>query len=149
MVFNSWLDVVLLFWGLALAAWIIYREISFRRFFANARKTDIRTLLESLLKAIEESKKETGEIEKLLQDIRKKDLGHIQKIGLVRFNPFRDAGGNQSFAFALLDAQSSGIVLTGLHARETTRIYVKEIIKGASRSELSKEERQAVEQAIK
>ena len=32
----------------------------------------------------------------------------FQRIGLVRFNPFEDTGGNQSFALALLDANGDG-----------------------------------------
>ena len=41
----------------------------------------------------------------------------FQRIGLVRFNPFEDTGGNQSFALALLDANGDGIVFSSLHTR--------------------------------
>jgi hypothetical protein len=36
----------------------------------------------------------------------------FQRIGLVRFNPFEDTGGNQSFASPLLDAEGNGWVLS-------------------------------------
>ena len=54
-------------------------------------------------------------------------LRAFQRVGLVRFNPFEDTGGNQSFALALLDAEGNGWVLSSLHARTGTRVYAKPI----------------------
>ena len=54
----------------------------------------------------------------------------FQRIGLVRFNPFEDTGGNQSFAVALLDATGDGFVLSSLHARAGTRVYAKTVAAG-------------------
>lgn len=72
-----------------------------------------------------------------------------QKISVVRFNPFGDTGGDQSFALAVLDAHNSGYVLSSIHARAGTRVYVKPIDYGQSKYTLSKEEKQAYEQAAK
>lgn len=71
----------------------------------------------------------------------------IQHVGLVRFNPFEDTGGNQSFALALLDANADGIVLSSLHSRTTTRVYVKAILAGRSDAQLSAEEVAALRDA--
>ena len=68
----------------------------------------------------------------------------FQRIGLVRFNPFDDTGGNQSFALALLDADDDGIVISGLHARGVTRIYTKAVSGGRPEATLSEEESEAV-----
>ncbi len=57
----------------------------------------------------------------------------IQRTGLVRYNPFEDTGGNQSFAVALLDANGDGVVVSSLHARNGTRIYAKAIAGGPLR----------------
>ena len=54
----------------------------------------------------------------------------FQRVGLVRFNPFEDTGGNQSFAVALLDAVGDGFVLSSLHARQGTRVYAKTVAAG-------------------
>jgi len=72
-----------------------------------------------------------------------------QKISLVRFNPFGDTGGDQSSSLAVLDAHNSGYVLTTIHGREGTRVYVKPVDLGKSKYTLSEEEQQAVAQAIK
>jgi hypothetical protein len=72
-----------------------------------------------------------------------------QKISIVRFNPFGDTGGDQSFSLAVLDAQDSGYVLTSIHGRQGTRVYVKPIDLGTSKYTLSAEEHKALNQAIK
>jgi hypothetical protein len=72
-----------------------------------------------------------------------------QKISIVRFNPFGDTGGDQSFSLAVLDAHDSGYVLSSIHGRQGTRVYVKPIDFGKSKYTLSAEEQQALNQAVK
>ncbi len=71
----------------------------------------------------------------------------VTRVGLVRFNPFEDTGGDQSFALALLDADHDGIVVSSLHARGLTRIYAKSISGGRPEATLSEEEAEAVAMA--
>ncbi len=72
----------------------------------------------------------------------------IQRTGLVRYNPFEDTGGNQSFAVALLDANGDGVVISSLHARQNTRIYAKSVVGGRAEAALSDEESEALRQAM-
>jgi hypothetical protein len=72
----------------------------------------------------------------------------FQRVGLVRYNPFEETGGNQSFALAILDAQGDGIVLSSLHARAGTRVYAKTVAGGRSEAALSDEESRAVQSAL-
>jgi hypothetical protein len=72
----------------------------------------------------------------------------LQRVGLVRYNPFEETGGNQSFALALLDAKGDGIVVSSLHARAGTRVYAKTVAGGQSEAALSDEESEAVRQAL-
>lgn len=69
----------------------------------------------------------------------------ISRIGLVRFDAFEDAGGAQSFALALVDDDGDGIVLSSLHSRVTTRVYVKAIRRGVADAPLSAEETRALQ----
>ena len=71
----------------------------------------------------------------------------FSRVGLVRYNPFEETGGNQSFALALLDANGNGWVLSSLHARSGTRVYAKGIAGGRSDAALSEEETAAIRQA--
>jgi cell division protein FtsB len=56
----------------------------------------------------------------------------IRKIGVVRFNPFNDMGGNQSFAIALLDNKNNGFLISSLFGKDGSRVYTKTIKQGKS-----------------
>lgn len=70
----------------------------------------------------------------------------VQKVGFLRFNPFQDTGGDQSFILALLDRENNGVILTSLYAREGMRIYAKNVEKGRSKHPLSEEEKRVLEE---
>jgi len=72
----------------------------------------------------------------------------LQRVGVVRFNPFEDTGGQQSFALAMLDARGSGVVISSLHSRQATRVYLKQITEGKSDTQLSNEEAEAIRRAL-
>jgi hypothetical protein len=72
----------------------------------------------------------------------------IQRVGLVRFNPFEDTGGNQSFALALTDAAGTGFIVSSLHSRTGTRVYAKAVADGRSDGALSDEEIEALRLAL-
>lgn len=72
----------------------------------------------------------------------------IQRVGLVRFNPFEDTGGNQSFALALTDAAGNGFIVSSLHSRTGTRVYAKAVSDGRSDGALSEEEAEALRRAL-
>ncbi|HWS48615.1 MAG TPA: DUF4446 family protein [Candidatus Methanoperedens sp.] len=75
--------------------------------------------------------------------------GCIEKMKLVRFNPFDDVGGDQSFILVLLNKENSGLLLTSLHHRSFSRIYAKAIKNGQGDNiTLSKEEKSAILKAI-
>jgi hypothetical protein len=68
----------------------------------------------------------------------------LQRVGIVRYNPFEETGGNQSFALALLDAEDHGIIISSLHARSGTRVYAKAVTGGRPAGALSEEEAEAL-----
>jgi hypothetical protein len=91
------------------------------------------------------------EVEKLRGALTNLDtsVAHsIQHVGVVRFNPFADTGGDQSFAVALIDRRGDGVVISSLHGRTATRFYAKPVKGGTSALSLSDEEVQALKQAM-
>jgi Protein of unknown function (DUF4446) len=72
---------------------------------------------------------------------------HFARQGLIRFNPFPDTGGNQSFVLALLDESDDGFVVSSLHSRTGTRIYAKAVSGGKADTSLSEEEQEAIDEA--
>ena len=96
--------------------------------------------LKKVLKQFEELKKQ---VEKISQTSKTS----VQKVGMVRYNPFSNVGGDQSFSIALLDGDNNGIVITSLFSREGNRVYGKPVKSGASEYSLSNEEKKAIEKA--
>jgi hypothetical protein len=97
--------------------------------------------LDTVAERVEALNRLHHELEALLQQ-------SIQKVGVIRFNPFADTGGDQSFAVALLDAQGNGVVLSSLHGRADTRIFAKQVQAGRSKHALSDEEQDAIRKAL-
>jgi len=65
----------------------------------------------------------------------------------VRYNPFEDTGSNQSFVLAMLDAAGDGFVLSSLHSRQQTRVFLKQLVNGKADTALSQEENEAIKRA--
>lgn len=77
-------------------------------------------------------------------------VGNNVKINILRYNPFQDIGGDQSFILTILDQTNSGVILSSLHNRDITRVYAKPIKNGEGDNiTLSKEEKLAIVKTIK
>lgn len=115
-----------------------------RSFFASSEAKDLE---EIIYKQIKKTNEVDGEIKKLIENnskIRENMAKCVQKVGVVRFNPFGDVGGNQSFAIALLDKYLSGVIILSLYSRDDVKVYSKQVIEGKSEYTLSKEEKEAI-----
>ena len=154
MLLNSDLNLLVL---IVIFAWLtgitffLFRFLrSFKKLTEGVSKKDLKVLLEEVLKKIEATEKESRKIFDQVEKLDKEKLFHLQKIGLVRYNPFSDTGGDQSFVLALLDGKDDGLVITSLHSREQTRVFTKPVDKGKeSGYEFSKEEIEAIVRAKK
>ena len=103
--------------------------------------------LKEVLAQFKELEKNFEEISKELENLKKESRFHVQKVAIVRYNPFSEVGGDQSFSAALLDAKDNGMVITSLYTREGNRVYGKPVKKGESEYLLSEEEKQAISKA--
>lgn len=141
LIFSIWLLAVSIF---------LFRIVAlFNKLTKGVEVTDLKKVLEKVLAEGEVTSKKISEIVKRIDYLEEDGKLHVQKVGLVRFNPFKELGGDHSFSLAILDAQDSGIVITSLHTRDRTRVYMKDIVKGKSSTELSAEENRALSNAQK
>jgi uncharacterized protein DUF4446 len=108
----------------------------------------IEAVLNSHLERVRKALKEVEAVSARTAIVERGLQGTFGRVGLVRFNPFEDTGGNQSFALALLDGRGDGFVVSSLHARGGTRIYAKAVAAGTSEANLSDEETEALRQAL-
>ena len=144
--FFFWIAALWLF-ALTLAfAWILRL---FLRLTSKVKGENIQKVLERILEGEALNAKQLSALKVELGRLEDEGRWHIQKVGIVRFNPFKEIGGEHSFSLAFLDGRDTGIVLTGIHTRERTRIYTKQIRNGKCEFELSSEERRALIKAQK
>lgn len=110
----------------------------------------LKEVLEHILRKQSEAHTSLQKLENSVIALARDGELHVQRIGLVRFNPFADTGGAQSFTMAILDRNNSGVVMTSLYGRTGNRWYVKEVAFGKGKEvELSKEEESAIKNAKK
>lgn len=109
--------------------------------------------LEGLIRKLDER---TGKLEThakettlILKEADERLGRSVQGVSVKRFDPFQNAGGQQSFATALLSENGDGVVLSGIHARDGMRVYAKSVVNFASERELSEEEKNAIEEVRK
>lgn len=147
---NTLFFIFIFIW-LAIISYLLVRVIRvFNRLTKNAKDEDFKSILEKILKTVEESKDNYQKLIEALDKIKKENLSNFQKIGFLRYNPFSETGGNQSFVLAVLDGNDNGFVITSLHGREATRVFAKPVKKGKEAGfEFSKEEIQAILEAQK
>lgn len=140
----------LVIWLIALT-WLVWQnKRHYRKLTAGVTKKELKVVLEKLIKTVGETSRKNREIVKELERIKRENLFHLQKIGLVRYNPFAETGGDQSFCLAILDEHYSGLVISSLHSRDNTRVYAKPVRKSKPAGyEFSEEEKKAIKEAKK
>lgn len=141
---------------LILLGWSIYLTAKYQKLFNKASllfsdKSDknLAKIIEDYMASVKEVEDHCFAIDNELKKVRKMAEEGYQKLGFVRYNPFGDVGGNQSFSIALLDDKNSGFVISSIHSREGTRVYSKTVSLGESQYNLSEEEKKAIKIALK
>jgi hypothetical protein len=129
----------------------LYQIIShYNRLIKTTERRTLKEILDKVLLEVQLEKDKRNELEYRIKEVSDEILHHIQKVGILRFNPFEDTGGDQSFVLTILDGKDSGIVLTSLHNRGNTRWYAKNVHEGKGVDHiLSSEEQKAIHTASK
>jgi hypothetical protein len=138
-----------------LAVWVAWLQRSdallrrrLRRLIGDGEGVGLDELLDRQFRRLDTVAERVDALNRLHHELQGLAQRSIQKVGVVRFNPFADTGGDQSFAVALLDAEGNGVVLSSLHGRADTRIFAKPVQGGRSKHALSDEEQDAIRKAL-
>ena len=103
---------------------------------------------QNIIRRISSAEERLEEIKPRLELLERLSGITIQKVGFLRFNPFHDTGGDQSFILVLLDRDNTGVILSSLYMRDGARLYGKAIQRGASSHPLSAEEKKLLEETM-
>ncbi len=145
------LSVVFLGIWLGVITYLLFKTLSnYNRLTRGISDKTLSELLSTFLKEEQQTQAQLKKTLLSLDQVQTDARGFIQKVGVVRFNPFADTGGDQSFSLALLDGNDNGIILTSFYARTGVRWYIKTIRKGKGiEHELSQEEKEALKKALR
>src|SRR5579863_10268401 len=140
--------LILIIWLCVITFYFMQFKKNYSTFTQGTNRKNLDEVLSSLVNGEKNTKEDIAKLAARCDRIEKDEGYHIQKIGLLRFNPFKDTGGDQSFILALVDAHDTGVIITALYSRSGTRWYTKRLVKGRSMEhELSEEEKKALHMA--
>lgn len=139
-------NAVLIIIVIALIIYVVYLSKKYLKFMEKlGNGNNLDEMLKAYISDVNDVKKDNSEIKAYYTKLDNDISSSIQKIGLVRFNAFKDVGSDLSFAVALLDREDNGVVFNGIYGSESSNIYAKPIKNGESSYQLSDEEKYAIE----
>ena len=143
------LFLILLVWNIVLQVQIGRIRKKIEEFFAGGKVNNLEDLILSQAKTLKLLDKDIQELYGISNQINALAFRGYHKLGIVRFNPFKDVGGDQSFSIALLNGKNDGLTISSLFTREGARVYTKTITGGQSEKHpLTEEEKEAIRIAI-
>jgi hypothetical protein len=121
----------------------------YKKFMAGATGENLEGQIIARFTDIDQLKADSKFLNEELSKVKDNLLITYQKVGVVKYDAFKEMGGKLSFVLALLDKNNNGVLLNSVHSsREGCYTYLKEIIKGESFLELSEDEKKALNQAL-
>ncbi|NTW75662.1 MAG: DUF4446 family protein [Candidatus Moranbacteria bacterium] len=140
--------------GSVTATVLLFRLRKFKKdlasLFSGKTGTDLEEIVMRQKEGLDALDEEIRKLYGIAEQLYRLGNESLHKTELLRFNPFKEVGGNQSFALALLNGKNTGFVISSIHTREGTRVYAKPIENGSEVKEypLSDEEKKTIGQAI-
>lgn len=151
---NNLAAIALVVAGLCMLAIVMLQSLQVSRLklrieqlTGGVEEGDLESVLGQHLETVHQVGRELDELTARMAVLESSSRHHFANQGLVRFNPFPDTGGNQSFALALLNETDDGFIVSSLHSRTGTRIYAKAVTGGKADTTLSNEEQDAIDEA--
>jgi len=135
-----------------LLCWTVFQQISLSKIkkrqgqlFAGSEGKDLESIIINTKNKIRSIDGDIKDLYEITGKIHQISHSGLHKMGIVRFNPFRDIGGDQSFSVALLDGNNNGVVISSLYSRDGVRVYAKQLKDGTCEHyQLTEEEKHAI-----
>ena len=109
---------------------------------------NIKEDLDNYMRRVSRSEEEIRKLSLYYKELDEKTKNCIQKVGIFRYNAYKDTGSDLSFAVCLLDEKNNGVVFKGIYSRDMSNIYAKPIENGLSKYKVTPEEQEAINRAM-
>lgn len=145
---NLILTIIAIVWVSMLTGFFIWFYLSLKNIIKDSKDKNFLKTFKNIEELQQKNLKDILNLNLDLDSFKKQSKLNIQRVGLTKYNPFKETGGNNSFSLVLLDGNKNGIIITSLHTRERTRLYLKEVKLGKPVIELSEDEAKALKEAV-
>ena len=132
--------IILALGTIILVVWNIRTEQRLKKFWEGSNASNLENYMTNLVEEVQVLESKLKNTESRVADLEKKMKQTLRGADLLRFNPFKDAGSNQSFALALMNEEDNGLILSSLYSRDRMSVFAKEIKNGTPVQEISEEE---------
>ncbi len=148
--------IIILVLNLILLIWSIISNIRIRNIHNKDKifmeklgdGKNIKEDLDGYMRRVSTTEEEIRKLSLYYKELDNKTQKCLQKVGVVRYNAYKDTGSDLSFAVCLLDEHNDGVVFNGIYSRDMSNIYAKPIENGVSKYKVTPEEMEAIEKAI-
>ncbi len=132
---------------LALFGWMIRTELRLRKFWRGKNGANLEEIFGALAEKMKDLSEKSSGHERALEKISGQIKQSVRGVSMIRFNPFKDSGSNQSFSVALMNDEGDGIVISSMYARDRISVFGKPIENGRAAQELTEEEKEVLKTA--
>lgn len=120
----------------------------YKQFMSGENGKSLEKAILDKFESIDKLEEDVSVINKNISDIRGQLTTAYQKIGMVKYDAFKEIGGKLSFVLVLLTEDDNGFILNSMHStKDGCYTYAKEVVNGEAFVILSEEEQQALEEA--
>lgn len=120
----------------------------YEKFMKGKNAENLSAAIEENFQQVETLERTYEKNEEMFQSTLHNITSTFHKLGIVKYDAFKEMGGNLSFALCLLDDSNTGFILNTMHGRDSSYTYIKEIIKGEAYATLGEEEKEALDKAM-
>lgn len=123
-------------------------EVNYKIFMRGKGGRSLQEVFKQELEGLDIIREQTDLLHKRLTYVEKSLNRSYQKCGIVKYDAFKEMGGQLSFALALLNDSNTGFVINCIHSRDGSYTYIKDIVRGECAIELCDEEKEALKIAL-
>lgn len=103
---------------------------------------------DQIIEYVKKLESRIGDLEERLGKVQEQNRGHLQKFKIIRYNPFKEMGGDQSFSFIVLDKKNNGFIVTSIYSRDKSNTFAKPVVEGKTKYQLSDEEEDLLKEIL-
>lgn len=111
---------------------------------AESLEEEIGALFDDISTLKASTEKNRKDIKKMIENLH----DCYQRVGIVKYDAFKEMGGKLSFSVALLNDNETGFIINSIHSSEGCYVYTKEIVNGECAISLGDEEKKALTLAL-